>query len=214
MYISRSNGSGRLVVICLGLEHHRDQNYILIKLVTLIVEINICCDEGTKHDERSLGDLLMCTSYEKIMIRSDGRRSMILRYPEIPTTYNRESQCIQPGKVANIPSPATGCQCMNASLTSVDDSDQLLVNLRHLGSWIFATNGKVSTNNHPLVCIIKASLQLNSIHSTALCYDKRSVERKDGSERDIKRSFPFITVLERIFFSMQFDLAPPLLFHP
>ena len=102
---------------------------------------------------------------------------------------------------------------MNASFTAVDNSNQLLVNLHHLGSWVFAMNGKVSTNNHPLVCIIKASLQLNSIHSTALCYDKRSVEWKDSSERDTKRSFPFITVIARTFPSMQFDLAPPLFFH-
>ena len=102
---------------------------------------------------------------------------------------------------------------MNASLAAVDNSNHLLVNLRHLGSWIFATNGKVSTNNHPLVCIIKASFQLNSIHSTALCFDKGSVEWKDSSERDTKRSFPFITVIARIFSSIQFDLSPILFFH-
>ena len=101
---------------------------------------------------------------------------------------------------------------MNASLTAVDNSNQLLVNLNHLDSWIFAMNGKVSNNNHPLVCIIKASLQLNSTNSTALFYAKRSVEWKDSSERDTKRSFPFITVIARILSSMQFDLAPTLFF--
>ena len=127
---------------------------------------------SNENDKRNSGDLLMCTSYEKLMIR----RSMILCYPEIPTTYIRASQYIQPGKFVNIPSPSTGFLFMNASLTAVDNSNHLLVNLQHLASWIFAMNGKVSTNNHPLACIIKPSLQLNSTHSTALCYDKSSVE--------------------------------------
>ena len=97
---------------------------------------------------------------------------------------------------------------MNASFTAVDDYNQLLVNLHHLGSWIFAMKGEVSTNNDPLGCIIKASLQLNSSHSNALCYDKRSGEWKDSSERDTKHLRPFITVIACNFSGMQFDSAP------
>ena len=155
---------------------------------------------------------LMRKSWSEVMV-GEVWFSAIQKYRQHKTDHHNTSSVNTFGKVAHIPSPATGSSCMNASFTAVDDYNQLLVNLHHLGSWIFAMKGEVSTNNDPLGCIIKASLQLNSSHSNALCYDKRGVEWKESSERDTKRSFPFITVIARIFSSMLFDLAPTLFFH-